>query len=234
MNRKRMFHLYLKCFVLFYGMVNYLGEENNVLHFYWAHTGWYVPCITPAYWNEALFFACQWNFRADSPRYSLYVLANKPCMGAIFTLVIRYKREIYHLQVGDISHTSGRYITYNTSGSLNRELNPRPPACGNTASIKGTTTLTTQPNPFYKIERSITRVVREIPWWTTPKLKYFRSYSSTWATFRTFFHMRVWSNTSCLYNEISEEKHKLVHTINRSLNRESNLRSLAYGRPLSG
>jgi hypothetical protein len=26
--------------------------------------------------------------------------------------------------------------------------------------------------------------------------------------------MRVWSNTSCLYNEISEEKHKLVHTIN--------------------
>jgi hypothetical protein len=33
--------------------------------------------------------------------------------------------------------------------------------------------------------------------------------------------MRVWSNTSCLYNEINEEKHKLVHTINRSLDQES-------------
>jgi hypothetical protein len=33
--------------------------------------------------------------------------------------------------------------------------------------------------------------------------------------------MRLWSNTRCLYNEINEEKHKLVHTINRSLDRES-------------
>jgi hypothetical protein len=40
-------------------MVNFLCEEknggykNNVLDFYWlkqrAHTGWHVPCITPAY-----------------------------------------------------------------------------------------------------------------------------------------------------------------------------------------
>jgi hypothetical protein len=32
-----------------------------------------------------------------------------------------------------------------------------------------------------------------------------------------------------MYNEINEEKHKLVHTINRSLDRESNPRPLAYG-----
>jgi hypothetical protein len=43
------------------------------------------------------------------------------------------------------------------------------------------------------------------------------------------FRMRVWSNTSCFYNEINEEKHKLVRTINRSLDRESNSRPLAYG-----
>jgi hypothetical protein len=40
----------------------------------------------------------------------------------------------------------------------------------------------------------------------------------------TPFRMRVWSNTSActMYNEINEEKHKLVHSINRSLDRESN------------
>jgi hypothetical protein len=32
--------------------------------------------------------------------------------------------------------------------SLDRESNPRPLAYGNTASIEGTTTLTTKPNPL--------------------------------------------------------------------------------------
>jgi hypothetical protein len=49
--------------------------------------------------------------------------------------------------------------------------------------------------PFYKIEGLMTRVVRsvpqypgEIPWWITPQLKYFRTYSSTWAAYWTFSH----------------------------------------------
>jgi hypothetical protein len=37
---------------------------------------------------------------------------------------------------------------------------------------------------------------------------------------------------TCTY-EINEEKHKLVHTINRSLDRESNPRPLAYGKTAS-
>jgi uncharacterized membrane protein YgcG len=39
--------------------------------------------------------------------------------------------------------------------------------------------------------------------------KYFRSYSATWAAYWTFSHGE-WSNTSCLYNEINEEKHARV------------------------
>jgi hypothetical protein len=55
-NRYELFHLYFKCFVSFYGMVNFFGEEkngrykNNMLDFYWlkqrAHTGRYVLCIS--------------------------------------------------------------------------------------------------------------------------------------------------------------------------------------------
>jgi hypothetical protein len=40
------------------------------------------------------------------------------------------------------------YILHVLCASLDRESNPRPLAYGNTASIEGTTTLTTKPNPL--------------------------------------------------------------------------------------
>jgi hypothetical protein len=50
-------------------------------------------------------------------------------------------------------------------GSLDREMNPRPLAYGNT--IEGTTTLTTKPNPLLQNRRFKFRplnTLREIPW----------------------------------------------------------------------
>jgi hypothetical protein len=40
-----LFHVYLKCFVSFYGMVNFLGEEKNCL---------YKTNVAETYWNETL------------------------------------------------------------------------------------------------------------------------------------------------------------------------------------
>jgi hypothetical protein len=58
-----------------------------------------------------------------------------------------------------ISYTIAYKWTVSRLRSLDRESIPRPLAYGNTTSIKGTMTLTTMPNPFHKIEGSMTRVV---------------------------------------------------------------------------
>jgi hypothetical protein len=77
-------------------------------------------------------------------------------------------------------------LVHTINRSLDQESNPRPLAYGNTASIKGTTTLTLSQIPFYKIEGSMTRVVRSAPQYPARNplvnhttTKYFRSYSST-------------------------------------------------------
>jgi hypothetical protein len=50
-----------------------------------------------------------------------------------------------------------------------------------------------------------------------------------------FYLIFVLSTITCTFesNEINKEKHKLVHTIYRSLDRESNPRPLAYGNTAS-
>jgi hypothetical protein len=40
----------------------------------------------------------------------------------------------------------------------------------------------------------------EIPWWTIPQLKYFISYSCTWAAYWNFSHESMVKYTSCFYN----------------------------------
>jgi hypothetical protein len=57
------------------------------------------------------------------------------------TNLFRFTMEVYlHIHHGGIPPWAHR--------SLDRESNPRPLAYGNTASIEGTTTLTTKPNPL--------------------------------------------------------------------------------------
>jgi hypothetical protein len=77
--------------------------------------------------------------------------------------------------------------------------------------------------------------LREIPWWTISQLKYLDPIALHERPTKPF-RMRVRSHTSCLYNvpwNKRRDTHKLVHTINRSLDRESNPRPLAYGNTAS-
>jgi hypothetical protein len=89
--------------------------------------------------------------------------------------------------------------------SLDRELNPRPLAYGNTASIEGTTTLTSKPNPLLSNRRFNDQGRTQgpsIPWWTIPQLSILDPivlHERPTEPFRMRLD-RVWSNTSCLYN----------------------------------
>jgi hypothetical protein len=62
-------------------------------------------------------------------------------------------RNVFSFHWIHLRHIEAVFATVNIFRSLDRESNPRPLAYGNTASIEGTTTLTTKPNPLLQNRR---------------------------------------------------------------------------------
>jgi hypothetical protein len=127
------------------------------------------------------------GLRLHEPRVSFVTEPAARSLVDYLDTVHNSPREVKMVWAGEISTPSPVQFCCtwwgwgSSCGSLDRESNPRPLAFGNTASIKGTSTLTTKPNPLlhkYKVQWPGSYVVplntlREIPWWTIPQLLYF-------------------------------------------------------------
>jgi hypothetical protein len=177
-----MFHLHVNRMRYLFLRIRKFGHfavVNGNQPFYPISALWLWCALTCRFRNE-------WNRRSQSDTYET---RNKKSMYYIWKVKRSNVTEVRDQHLFRIR----RYFGWLCIGSHNKE-NPRPLAYGNTASIKGTTTLTTKPNPLLLVGHIETCRVQYLclGWWEFHQTSQFRGQRS-----------RSWRNWYIIFDNIA-------------------------------